>query len=97
MKNRGKRYSEKFKKEAVQYVTENKLSVSQAAKNLKLNLTTLQRWVKQAQIDAGKSKQGELTSAERLEFRRMKRELRQIKMENEILKKAAAYFAKDQW
>jgi transposase len=97
MKKRGKRYSETFKKEAVQYVKDNDISASQAARNLNLNLTTLQRWVKQAQVDAGKGKKGELTSAERLEFRRMKRELRRLKMEAEILKKATAYFARDQW
>ena len=71
--------------------------MSEAADNLGVPNSTLQRWLKQADIDDGKSKTGELTSAERLEFQRLKREVRKLKMEAEILKKAAAYFAKDQW
>ena len=71
--------------------------MSEAAVNLGISNTTLHRWIKQADIDDGKSKTGNLTSAERVEFQRLKREVRKLKMEADILKKAAAYFAKDQW
>ena len=98
MKNRGKRYPKEFKRECIEYVRKNEdISMSEAADNLGVPNSTLQRWLKQADIDDEKSKTGELTSAERLEFQRLKREVRKLKMEAEILKKAAAYFAKDQW
>ena len=98
MKNRGKRYPKEFKRECIEYVRKNEdIPMSEAADNLGVPNSTLQRWLKQADIDEGKSKTGELTSAERLEFQRLKRENRKLKMEAEILKKAAAYFAKDQW
>ena len=90
MKNRGKRYPKEFKRECVEYVRKNQdISMSAAADNLGIPNSTLQRWLKQADIDDGKSKKGELTSEERLEFQRLKRENRKLKMEAEILKKAA--------
>ena len=98
MKNRGKRYPKEFKRECIEYVRKNEdIPMSEAADNLGVPNSTLQRWLKQVDIDDGKSKTGELTSAERLEFQRLKREVRKLKMEAEILKKAAAYFAKDRW
>ena len=98
MKNRGKRYSKAFKRECIDYVRKNEdIPMSEAADNLGVPNSTLQRWVKQADIDDGNAKKGELTSAERLEFQRLKREVRKLKMEAEILKKATAYFAKDRW
>ena len=89
MKNRGKRYPKEFKRECIEYVRKiEDISMSEAADNLGVPNSTLQRWLKQADIDDGKSKTGELTSAERLEFQRLKRENRKLKMEAEILKKA---------
>ena len=90
MKNRGKRYTKEFKRECIEYVRKNEdISMSEAAENLGVANSTLQRWLKQADIDDEKSKTGELTSAERLDFQRLKRENRKLKMEAEILKKAA--------
>ena len=63
--------------------------MSKAADNLGVPNSTLQSWLEQADIDDGKSKTGALTSAERLEFQRLKRENRKLKMEAEILKKEA--------
>ena len=89
MKNRGKRYPKAFKRECIDYVRKNQdIPMSEAADNLGVPNSTLQRWVKQADIDDGNAKKGELTSAERLEFQRLKRENRKLKMEAEILKKA---------
>ena len=87
MKNRGKRYSKAFKREFIDYVRKKQhIPMSEAADNLGVPNSTLQRWVKQADIDDGNAKKGELTSAERLEFQRLKRENRKLKMEAEILK-----------
>jgi transposase len=55
---------------------------------------TIRNWVKQADIDAGNRSDG-LTTEERAELRRLKREVKQLRMEREILKKAAAWFARE--
>jgi transposase len=90
MKNRGKRYPKAFKRECVDYVRKNQdIPVSEAADNLGVPNSTLQRWVKQADIDDGISKSGALTSVEKLEFQRLKREVRKRKIEAKIFKKAA--------
>ena len=69
MKNRGNRYPKDFKRECVEYVRKNQdISMSEAADNLGIPNSTIQKWLKQADIDDGKSKTGELTSAERFDF-----------------------------
>ena len=55
---------------------------------------TIRNWVKQADLDQGVRSDG-LTSSEREELRRLKREVKQLRMEREILKKAAAWFARE--
>jgi transposase len=55
---------------------------------------TIHNWVKQADLDAGRRTDG-LTTAEREELRRLRRENKQLKIEREILKKAAAWFARE--
>ena len=71
MKNRGKRYSKECKRECIDYVRKNQdIPTSEAAENLGVPNSTLQRWVKQVDIDDGNAKTGELTSAERLDFQR---------------------------
>ena len=55
----------------------------------------VRNWVNHAEIDEGRGVQGELTTAERQELQRLRRENKQLQMEREILKKAAAFFAKE--
>ncbi len=71
----------------------NEKPLVQIAKDLGVSDMTLRNWVKQADVDAGK-RQG-LTSDEREELRALRRENRTLRMEREILKKAAAFFAKE--
>ena len=71
-------------------------SVSRVAKDLDLTETALRHWVKQADIDAGKGTDGALTTDERSELRRLRRENKILEQEREFLKKAAAFFAREQ-
>jgi transposase len=71
-------------------------NLSKVARDLDLTEGTLRQWVKQAAIDEGHGPAGALTSEERDELRRLRRENRTLEMERDFLKKAAAFFAKEQ-
>ncbi len=88
-------FNEEFKAEAVRLVREGGKSVPQVAKDLDLTDSALRNWVKQAEVDEGKGPAGALTTAEREEFARLRKEVRQLTMERDFLKKAAAFFAKE--
>lgn len=88
-------FSKEFKLEAVKLVKEGGLSVNAAARDLGIYATSLRRWVKQFEIDHGEGPAGAMTSREKEELRRLRRENRQLRMEREILKKATAFFAKE--
>ena len=91
------RYTKELREEAVKLVTEEKLSLPEAARRLSLPPSTLANWIKQYKEgklgDVGK-KYRPLTEIE-MELARTKKELATVKMECEILKKAAAYFARE--
>ncbi len=86
-------YSPEFKQEAIALVRDRGLTLTQAAADLGMSQTTLQRWVAQSKIDGGE-KDG-LTTDEKAELARLKRENRILKEEREILKKAAVWFARE--
>jgi transposase len=65
------------------------------AYDLGVNAQSLRNWVHQASVNAGNGWSGELTTAEREELRRLRRENHVLQQEREILKKAAAFFAKE--
>jgi transposase len=88
-------FTKEFKAEAVQLCKVGDRSISQVAKDLDLTETALRAWVKRAEIDAGKGPPGALTTAEREELTRLRREVKRLEMEREILKKATAFFAKE--
>jgi len=91
------RYTREFREEAVKLVMEEKLSLPEAARRLSLAPSTLGYWVKAFRTgklgDIGKSYRP-LTEIE-MELARAKKELTEVKMERDILKKAAAYFARE--
>jgi len=91
------RYTKEFREEAVKLVIEEKLSWAEAAHRLSLPTSTLANWVKAYKSgklgDIGKTYRP-LTEVE-MELARAKKELAVVKMERDILKKAAAYFARE--
>jgi transposase-like protein len=84
-----------FRAEAVRLVEEGGQSLRQVARDLGLSAESLHRWVKQAKTDAGEGPAGALTTDERAELRRLRQEVKTLQLEREILKKAAAFFAKE--
>lgn len=70
-------------------------SIGQVAKDLDLTESALRNWVKQAEIDEGQGPEDALTTEEKEELRKLRREVRTLRMERDFLKKAAAFFAKD--
>ena len=89
-------FSEEFKAGAVRLVLEQGKTVGAAARDLDLTESSLRNWVERARADRGKGKPGALTTAEREELTQLRRENRELRTEREILKKAAAFFAKHQ-
>jgi transposase len=87
-------YPEEFKREAIELVRLTGKSIRQVAKDLGISEVSLRNWVKQAAADAGERPCG-LSSDEREELQRLRRENQTLRMEREILKKAAAFFAKE--
>jgi transposase len=87
-------YPEEFRRRAVELARLHEKSVSQIAAELGIARSALHRWVRQADIDEGQRHDG-LTTEERAELVRLRRANRQLEMENEILKKAAAFFARE--
>ena len=86
-------YPPEFRREAVQFTRTSERSIAQVARDLGISNQTLRNWIKQADVDAGK-REG-LTTDEREELRRLRRENRTLLQEREILKKAAAFFARE--
>jgi transposase len=87
------RYPPEFKSEAVRLVRSSDKSVSQLAKELGVSDNSLRSWVRQAEIDEG-NREG-LTTDEREELKRLRRENKLLKQERNFLKKAAAFFARE--
>lgn len=94
-KRRRRKFTPEQKADAVRLVREVG-SLAQVARDLDLTESSLRNWVKQADIDEGQGPEGALTTEEREELRRLRRENRTLEMEREFLKKAAAFFAKEQ-
>lgn len=88
-------YSPEFKAEAVRLVKIGGQSVKKVAKDLGLSAGSLHAWVQQAAADEQREAAGGLTSDERAELTRLRRELQVTREERDFLKKAAAYFAKE--
>ena len=89
-------FTDEFKAEVVKKVIQGGKTVGQVSRDLDLTETAVRHWVQQAQVDRGKGPPGALTTAEKEELAQLRKEVRELREDREILKKAAAFFAKHQ-
>jgi transposase len=93
---RRRKFSREFKVEAVRLVRERGVSVAQAARDLDVHENVLRKWVRDHEAGPGSAFPGHgVMKPEQQEIERLRREVAKLKAERDILKKAAAYFARD--
>ena len=91
-----RRFGREFKLEAVKLVRERGVSMAHVARDLDLHENVLRKWVKEFAADPQQAFPGQgQMKPEQLEIERLRREVQKLKAERDILKKAAAYFAKE--
>ena len=91
-----RQFSREFKLEAVRLVKDRGVTVAQAARDLDVHENVLRKWVREATADSQEAFPGKgVMKPEQAEIDRLRKEVAKLKMERDILKKAAAYFAKD--
>ena len=86
-----RRFSDEFKEEAVKLITEQGYKVSEVSRNLDINASMLSRW----QRELSPESDGSIDADEKAELQQLRKENKTLRMEREILKKAAAFFAKE--
>lgn len=86
-------FTDEFKTGAVRLVLDEGKTISQVGRDLDIAQSVIGNWVKQERADRSKGKTG-LTTEERAELARLRKEVRELRMERDILKKATAFFAK---
>ena len=95
MERKRRRFSDEYKAETVRLIERSGKSIGQLALELGIGQTALRRWMAEAAIEAGRGPAGALKRAEREELVELRRENQRLRMEREILKKATAFFAKE--
>ncbi|BCH65891.1 transposase (plasmid) [Agrobacterium vitis] len=89
-------FSREYKLEAVKLVRERGVTIAQAARDLDVHENVLRKWIREYRDDPSQSFPGKgQMKPEQLEIERLRREVAKLKAERDILKKAAAYFARD--
>jgi transposase len=88
-------HTREFKAETVALVRTGGRNAGQVARELGLADSLVRTWVHQADVDAGRGPAGALTTAEKEELSQLRREVKVLRMEREILKRAATFFAKE--
>lgn len=88
-------FTDEFKAGAIRLVLDEGKTIPQVARDLDLTESSVRTWVERARADRGKGKPGVLTTAEKEELATLRKEVRQLRLERDILKKAAAFFAKE--
>jgi transposase len=90
-----RQYTEEFKREAVKLVDEQGRGIAEVARSLGVHRSQVERWRGQYGPGSPSCRAGELRGDEAEELKRLRTEVKQLRMEREILKKAAAFFAKE--
>jgi len=91
-----KRYSKEFKLDAISLVAEQGYTQSEAARSLDISSNMLGRWIREQETSDGQAFRGNgKLTLEQAEIRQLKEEVRRLKMEKDILKKATVFFAKE--
>ncbi|WP_329537610.1 transposase (plasmid) [Streptomyces sp. NBC_01450] len=90
-----KRYTEEFKRYAIALVDSSGKTVTAIARELGISSESLRGWYRQAKADLGEGRPGELTTQEREELRRLRRQNAEQAKTIEVLRKAAVFFAKE--
>jgi transposase len=88
-------FSKAYKAQVVGLVRDSERSIGDVATELGLTVSAVRQWVKQAEVDDGRGPAGALTTAEREELTKLRREVRNLRAERDILKKATAFFARE--
>jgi len=88
-------FTDEQKAEAVRIVGQSGKPVSQVAQEMGWTESALRKWVQQARIDHSSDPEGSLTSAERQELTTLRRDLKRVRMERDVLKKAATFLARE--
>ena len=94
-KRKRRAFSKQYKAEVVELIRKSGKSIGAIAKEIDLTETAVRAWVRQAGVDAGHGPAGALTTAEREELAQLRRRVKTLEMERDILKKATAFFAKE--
>jgi transposase len=94
-KRKRRAFSAEYKAEVVELIRTSGKSIGAVAKDLDLTETAVRAWVQRAEVDAGRGPTGVLTTAEREELAQLRKRVKTLEMEREILKKATAFFAKE--
>src|ERR1700675_168410 len=94
-KRKRRAFTTEFKTQTVRLVRDSGKPIGEVAQELDLTESAVRAWVRQATIDTGRGGAGLLTTEEREELGRLRREVRTLRMERDILKKATAFFAKE--
>jgi len=88
-------HTREFKADTVQLVRTSGRSIGEIAGDLGLSQSLVRTWVAQAEVDDGRGRPGALTTAEKEELSRLRKEVKVLRMEREILKRAATFFARE--
>ena len=95
MGSKRKQYTQEFKNSAIKLVTEQGYKLSEASRSLGVNVSVLRRWKNAAESGEKQTKTGKTSADFQTELALLKKENHRLKLEREILKKAAAFFAKE--
>jgi len=94
-KRKRRSFSRQYKAEVVELIRKSGKGIGAVARELDLSETAVRHWVRQVEIDSGRGPAGALTTAEREELAQLRKRVKTLEMEREILKKATAFFAKE--